>query len=100
MLSGTHRYSRQEEVVYGRPAGDALAATARSLGAQRLLITTTRSLVGPEGLATKLAEALGPLCVGIFAGVKAHSPRKAWWTAPARRGLSAATCWSRWAAAR
>lgn len=76
MLSGTHRYSRQEEVVYGRPAGDALTATARSLGAQRLLITTTRSLAGPGGLATQLAEALGPLCAGIFAGVKAHSPRE------------------------
>ena len=76
MLSGTHRYSRQEEVVYGRPAGEALTATARSLGAQRLLITTTRSLAGPGGLATKLAGVLGPLCVGIFASVKAHSPRE------------------------
>ena len=76
MLNGTHRYTRQEEVIYGRPAGDALAATARSLGAQRLLVTTTRSLAGPGGLATRLAEALGPLCVGIFAGVKAHSPRE------------------------
>ncbi|HTB74414.1 MAG TPA: iron-containing alcohol dehydrogenase, partial [Polyangiaceae bacterium] len=76
MLSGIHRYSRQEEVVYGRPAGDALTATARSLGTQRLLITTTRSLSGPGGLATKLAEALGPLCVGTYAGVKAHSPRE------------------------
>jgi maleylacetate reductase len=76
MLSGTHRYSRQEEVVYGRPAGEALTATARSLGARRLLITTTRSLAGPAGLATKLAEGLGPLCVGVFAGVKAHSPRE------------------------
>ena len=76
MLSGIHRYSRQEEVVYGRPAGDALTATARSLGTQRLMITTTRSLAGPGGLATKLAEALGPLCVGTYAGVKAHSPRE------------------------
>jgi maleylacetate reductase len=76
MLSGTHRYSRQEEVVYGRPAAEALTATARSLGAQRLLITTTRSLAEPGGLATKLAEGLGPLCGGIFAGVTAHSPRE------------------------
>ena len=76
MLSGIHRYSRQEEVVYGRPAGDALTATARSLGTQRLMITTTRSLAGPGGLATNLAETLGPLCVGTYAGVKAHSPRE------------------------
>jgi maleylacetate reductase len=76
MLSGIHRYSRQEEVVYGRPAGDALTATARSLGTQRLMITTTRSLAGPGGLAMKLAETLGPLCVGTYAGVNAHSTRE------------------------
>ncbi len=76
MLSGTHRYSRQEEVVYGRPAADALASTAQSQGAKRLVIVTTRSLATPEGLATKLARELGERCVGVFAGVKAHSPRE------------------------
>ncbi len=76
MQIGTHRYSRQEEVVYGRPAAEALADTARSQGARRLVITTTRSLATPDGLATRLATALGELCVGVFAGVKAHSPRE------------------------
>jgi maleylacetate reductase len=76
MLSGTHRYSRQEEVIYGRPAAGALEDTARALGAKRILITTTRSLAGPEGLATTLAMHLRDLCVGVFGGVKAHSPRE------------------------
>ena len=76
MLSGTHRYSRQEEVIYGRPAAEALADTARALGARRILLTTTRSLAGPEGLARTLATHLRDLCVGVFGGVKAHSPRE------------------------
>lgn len=76
MLSGTHRNPRQEEVVYGRPAVDALIGLANSYGAERLMITTTRSLTGPVGLATKVAKALGKRCVGVFAGVSAHSPRE------------------------
>jgi maleylacetate reductase len=77
MLSGTHRYPRQDEVVYGRPAGDALIEAARSNQASRLLVTTTKSLAGPDGLASKVAAALGGLCVGIFPGITAHSPREA-----------------------
>lgn len=75
MMSGTHRYPRQEEVVYGRPAADALTDLAGAFRAERLLVTSTRSLAGPDGLAEKIATALGPRCVGIFSGVTAHSPR-------------------------
>ena len=77
MLSGIHRNPRQEEVVYGRPAAEAVAEAAEAQGARRVMIATSRSLGGPEGLATKLAVALGARCVGLFAGVTAHSPREA-----------------------
>jgi maleylacetate reductase len=77
MLSGIHRNPRQEQVVYGRPAAEAVAEAAEAQGAHRVMIATSRSLAGPEGLATKLAGALGARCVGIFAGVTAHSPREA-----------------------
>jgi maleylacetate reductase len=77
MLTGVHRYPRQEEVVYGRAAADAVTLAAESQGARCLLITTSRSLAGPEGPATTLAGALGARCVGLFAGVSAHSPREA-----------------------
>jgi maleylacetate reductase len=77
MLSGTHRNSAQEQVIHGRPALEAVRDLARSFGASRLLITSTRSLAGPDGLATRLAAALGPLCVGVFSDIAAHSPREA-----------------------
>jgi maleylacetate reductase len=77
MLSGAHRNSLQEQVIYGRPALDAAAELAAAFAARRLMIVTTASLAGPEGLATRLAEELGTACVGVFADIPAHSPREA-----------------------
>jgi maleylacetate reductase len=76
MLSGTHRNSAQEQVVYGRPAVDAVRDLAGQFGASRLLIVTTASLAGQEGHGRRLADGLGPLSVGVFSGVTAHSPRE------------------------
>jgi maleylacetate reductase len=76
MLSGTHRNSLQEQVIYGRPALEVVRELAAGFGAQRLLITTTGSLSGPDGLAARLAEGLGEACVGVFSGISAHSPRE------------------------
>jgi maleylacetate reductase len=76
MISGIHRNSLQEQVIYGRPTLEALSDLAKALGASRLLITSTASLSGPDGLATRLAKDLGPLCVGVFSAISAHSPRE------------------------
>jgi maleylacetate reductase len=77
MLNGVHRHPKQDEVIYGRPATEALSDTASAYGAGRLLIVTTRSLAGHGGLADQLATALGNACAGVFSGVRAHSPRQA-----------------------
>lgn len=76
MISGTHRNSLQEQVIYGRPALEALSELARAFGAGRIMVTSTASLTGPDGLATRLARDLGPLCVGVFSDISAHSPRE------------------------
>ncbi|HSZ52839.1 MAG TPA: iron-containing alcohol dehydrogenase [Caulobacteraceae bacterium] len=76
MLNGTHRNSAQEQVVYGRPAVDAVRGLAGQVGASRLLVITTASLAGQDGYGRRLAGGLGPLCVGVFSGVTAHSPRE------------------------
>ncbi len=77
MLSGTHRNSLQEQVVYGRPALEVVRELAAAWGARRVMITTTASLDGVDGLATGLKAGLGDLCVGLFSAVAAHSPRTA-----------------------
>ena len=77
MLTGLHRNSAQEQVIYGRPALEATTELAAAFGARRLLITTTASLSGPGGLAEGLARGLGAACVGVFSAIAAHSPREA-----------------------
>jgi maleylacetate reductase len=74
MLSGTHRFPGQDQVTYGRPAAEVVKALAASYGARRLIITTTASLA--DGLAATVAADLGELCVGVFSGIGAHSPRE------------------------
>jgi maleylacetate reductase len=74
MLQGTHRFPRMDQVTYGRPAAEVLKEFAAAWGCRRLMIVTTASLA--NGLAARLEQALGELCVGCFAGTSAHSPRE------------------------
>ena len=74
MLTGTHRFPKQDQIVYGRPAAEVTAELAKAWGCSRLLVTTTRSLA--DGLAQDFAAALGDLCLGVFFDIGAHSPRE------------------------
>lgn len=75
MIKGAYRFPRQDTVIYGRPAAEAVSELAKRYGASRVLILTTRSLSGPSGLAAKLMGQLGSLCVGTFDAIASHSPR-------------------------
>ncbi|ODT87105.1 iron-containing alcohol dehydrogenase [Phenylobacterium sp. SCN 70-31] len=74
MLTGTHRFPRQDQIVYGRPAAEVVRELAGAWGCTRLFLTTTRSLA--DGAAARFAAELGGLCVGVFADIGAHSPRE------------------------
>lgn len=74
MLTGTHRFPKQDQIVYGRPSAEVVRELAKAWGASRLLLTTTRSLA--DGLAATFAADLGDLCVGVFSDIGAHSPRE------------------------
>jgi maleylacetate reductase len=76
MITGSHRFPTMEEVVYGRPAAEAVAALADAFGAQRLFLVTTRSLDTPNGAVAALKAALGDRCAGTFSAIRAHSPRE------------------------
>ena len=77
MLNGTHRYFQQERVIYGRPAADAVAEEVSGSDAQRVFLTTTRSLAGTAALPAQIAAKLGERHVGTYADISAHSPRDA-----------------------
>lgn len=66
MLTGTHHWPAQERVIYGKPAVEALGEELARAGAQRIFITTTRSLTG-GALVARIAQSLGPR-IGSMAG--------------------------------
>lgn len=75
MITGAYRFPRQDAVIYGRPAHEAVVELAKTYNASRVFVLTTRSLGGPEGAAARLCAALGPLCAGTFDAIASHSPR-------------------------
>jgi maleylacetate reductase len=75
MQSGVYRHILQDQVVWGRPAGEVLAELLAAYGKARALVVSTRSLSGPDGLATDIAHGLGERCAGFYGAVGAHSPR-------------------------
>src|SRR5690242_3731988 len=75
MLSGVYRHIQQDQVVYGRPAGDVLAELLAAYGKSRALVVSTRSLSGDNGLASQIARGLGERSAGLYGAVSAHSPR-------------------------
>jgi maleylacetate reductase len=77
MLSGVHRQTLQDRVVYGRPAPQVLGELLDAYGRKRALVVSTRSLSGADGLARAIAAGLGERCVGFYGEVSAHSPRDA-----------------------
>jgi len=75
MISGTHHWPAQERVLYGKPAVEALAEELARTGAQRVFVTTTRSITG-GALVARIVQGLGARFAGKFDAIGAHSPRE------------------------
>jgi maleylacetate reductase len=75
--AGIFHVTGQERVVFGTPAGDAVAAEADGCGARRVFLTSTRSLTQLEnGPLQRVERALGDRHAGTFAAIRSHSPRE------------------------
>ncbi|MEM1315014.1 MAG: iron-containing alcohol dehydrogenase [Pseudomonadota bacterium] len=73
--SGTHLLSAAEEVTYGTPAAEAIAALAEKRGAARILLIASRTLAeGTEEIA-RIEAALGARHAGTHVGIAPHVPR-------------------------
>jgi maleylacetate reductase len=65
----------QERVVFGQPAGEAVRAEAERLGAQRVFVTSGRSLARlHNGPLQQVERALGARHAGSFTTFSAHTP--------------------------
>jgi len=76
MLKGVVQWTKQERVIHGTPAAEAIQEEIDRIGARRVLLLTTRSLENGR-LIRDVTSALGDRCAGRFAAIPAHSPREA-----------------------
>jgi len=66
-----------EEVVYGQPAAEAVAAQMDRIGAQRALLMVSGTLNRTTDEIARIKAALGGRCAAVFDAMPAHSPRSA-----------------------
>jgi maleylacetate reductase len=70
-------FSRMEEVVWGKPAAETVAALAQKRGAERVFLMVSGTLNRTTDEIDKLRRALGNKCVGTFDHMPPHTPRSA-----------------------
>jgi maleylacetate reductase len=70
-------FSRMEEVAWGKPAAETVAALAEKRGAERVFLMVSGTLNRTTDEIDKLRRALGNKCVGTFDRMPAHTPRSA-----------------------
>ena len=75
LQSGTHHWPAQERVLYGKPVVEALAEELARTNAQRVFVTTTRSITN-GALVARIVQGLGGKFAGKFDAIGAHSPRE------------------------
>jgi maleylacetate reductase len=66
-----------DEVVFGRPAADAVAAQLDRLRANRAFLMVSGTLNRNTGEIEKIRKTLGSRCVGTFDAMPPHGPREA-----------------------
>lgn len=77
LTSGAFNVTAIERIVFGQPAEGAVRAEAERAAADRVFLTSTRSLAGREdGPLQRIARALGARHAGTFTSIRAHSPRE------------------------
>jgi maleylacetate reductase len=75
--SGRVVFAEMDEVVFGKPAAEAVAAQAQRLGATRVFLMVSNSLNRNTDVIDKVRRALGNSCAGSFDGMPPHTPRAA-----------------------
>ncbi|QPF84680.1 iron-containing alcohol dehydrogenase [Bradyrhizobium genosp. L] len=77
MHRGRVVFGAMDEVVFGRPAVEAIVEQLDRLGAQRAFLMVSGTLNRQTDEIEKVRRALGPRCVGTFDEMPAHTPRAA-----------------------
>jgi maleylacetate reductase len=75
--SGRVLFGQMDEVVFGKPAAEAIAAQVLRLGTTRVFLMVSNSLNRNTDEIDKIRRALGNRCAGTFDHMAAHTPRAA-----------------------
>jgi maleylacetate reductase len=75
LASGRVAFGAMDEVVFGKPASEAIAAQAQRFGATRIFLMVSNSLSHNTDEIGKIRLALGNRCAGIFDRMPPHTPR-------------------------
>src|ERR1700689_4802046 len=70
-------FGAMDEVVFGRPAAEALVEQMDRLGATRAFLMVSGTLNRESGEIEKIRSALGARCAAIFDAMPPHTPRQA-----------------------
>ncbi len=70
-------FGKMDEVVFGKPAAEAVAEQARRLGAERVFLMVSGTLNRDTNEIAKVRAALGNRCAGLFDKMPPHTPRSA-----------------------
>ena len=74
---GIFSVTAHERIVFGTAAAVAVVTEVERVGAHRVFVTSTRSLVQKElGPLQRIERALGSRYAGTYASIKSHSPRE------------------------
>ena len=77
MRKGRVVFGAMDEVVFGRPAAEAVVEQIDRLGATRAFLMVSGTLNRETGEIEKIRRALGSRCVGTFDAMPPHTPRQA-----------------------
>jgi maleylacetate reductase len=70
-------FGAMDEVVYGRPASEAIVEQMNRLGTQRAFLMVSGTLNRETDEIETIRRALGPRCAGTFDAMPPHTPRNA-----------------------
>jgi maleylacetate reductase len=70
-------FGAMDEVVFGRPASEAIVEQMNRLGAKRAFLMVSGTLNRETDVIENIRRAIGPRCVGTFDAMPPHTPRTA-----------------------
>src|SRR3954465_5262256 len=70
-------FGAMDEVVFGRPASEAIVEQLNRLGANRAFLMVSGTLNRQTDVIENIRRGLGPRCVGTFDAMPPHTPRAA-----------------------